>query len=90
MPGGLSLWHVLLERDMRREVFTMERDVAEVGDRLEITEGRLPRAYYYTAEPAVAMSGNFSAQNRIRSASGVIVEKVRHESSFLITMEFDE
>ncbi|MBQ6549922.1 MAG: hypothetical protein IJL78_00755 [Lachnospiraceae bacterium] len=75
---------------MRKEVFTMERDIAEVGDRLEITEGRLPRAYYYTAEPAVAMSGNFAPQDRITSTSGVIVDKVRHGSSFLITLEFDE
>lgn len=75
---------------MRREIFTMERDIAEIGDRLEITEGRLPRAYYYTAEPAVAMSGNFSAQDRIVSASGVVVEKVRHGSSYLLTLEFEE
>lgn len=75
---------------MRREVFTMERDVAGIGDRLEITEGRLPRAFYYTAEPAVAMSGNFTAQNRITSTSGVVVEKIHQGSSYLITMEFDE
>ena len=75
---------------MRREVFTMERDIAEVGDRLAITEGRLPRAFYYTAEPADAMSGNFSAQDRITSSSGIIVYKFRHGSSFLITLEFDE
>ena len=75
---------------MRREVFTMERDVAGIGDRLEITEGRLPRTFYYTAEPAVAMSGNFTAQNRITSTSGVVVEKIHQGSSYLITMEFDE
>ena len=75
---------------MRREIFTMERDIANIGDRLEITEGRLPRAYYYTAEPAVAMSGNFTAQNRITSTSGVVVDKVHQGSSYLLTLEFDE
>ena len=50
---------------MRTEEFTMGRDVLNVGDIVPITEGKLPRAYYYTAEPAAAMSGNFDAQHRI-------------------------
>lgn len=75
---------------MRTEEFTMERDVLNIGDVVKITEGKLPRAYYYTAEPAAAMSGNFDAQHRIVSAEGTVVGKRHEGSSFIISIEFEE
>ena len=75
---------------MRTEEFTMERDVLEIGDIVPVTEGKLPRAYYYTAEPAAAMSGNFDAQHRITSSEGKVVSKRHEGSGFIIGIEFDE
>ena len=68
----------------------MERDVLNVGDEVEITEGVLPRSYYYTAEPAAAMSKNFTSDRRIRSRKGVVTAKSEDEGTFTIEITFDE
>ncbi len=68
----------------------MERDVLNVGDEVEITEGVLPRSYYYTAEPAAAMSKNFMPDKRIRSRKGVVTAKSEDEGTFTIEITFDE
>ncbi len=68
----------------------MERDVLKVGDVVEITEGKLPRSYYYTAEPAAAMSRNFPANRRIRSKTGTVRSITLHGSTYTVEIEFDE
>ncbi|MBO7364750.1 MAG: hypothetical protein J6Z23_05955 [Lachnospiraceae bacterium] len=75
---------------MRTEPFTMERDVLEIGDVVEITEGKLPRAYYYTAEPAAAMSMNFAPSERIVSRQGTVTGKVLNGSTYTVEITFDE
>ena len=75
---------------MRTEPFTMERDVLKVGDVVNITEGKLPRAYYYTAEPAAAMSRNFTADKRIRSKTGIVRRITLQGSTYTVDIEFDE
>ena len=75
---------------MRVEQFTMERDVLNIGDEVKVTEGRLPRAYYYTAEPAAAMSLNIELNHRLRSDHGVVTSKVLHGSTYTIEITFDE
>ena len=75
---------------MRTEPFTMERNVLNVGDVVAVTEGKLPRAYYYTAEPAAAMSKNFAPNERIRSARGTVVRKELEGSTYTVWIEFDE
>ena len=74
---------------MRTEPFTMERNVLNVGDVVTITEGKLPRAYYYTAEPAAAMSKNFAPNNRIRSDHGTVVKKELEGSTYTVWIEFE-
>lgn len=74
---------------MRTEKFTMERDVLNVGDTVTIMESRLPRAYYYTAMPALAMSGNFTADNRILSTTGVVTGKSLETGTWIIDVEFE-
>ena len=50
---------------MRNMEFKMERPgQVEVGQMVEITEGKLPSSFYYTIEPAVAMSGRGSMKSR--------------------------
>ncbi len=76
---------------MRRMEFKMERpNLAQAGDRLSVTEGRLPTSYYYTIEHAIAMSGNFAVSERLQSREGVVVAVEETERGFFITMEFDE
>ena len=75
---------------MRTERFHMERDVIEVGETVEIIEGVLPMAYYYTVKPARAMSGNFTAQERIKSKTGVVKDKTESDGTFYVYIEFED
>ena len=76
---------------MRRMEFKMERPgLTKPGDRLKITESKLPTPYYYTIEHAIAMSGNYAVSERLKSREGVVVEVEETEKGFFVTMEFDE
>ena len=76
---------------MRQEDFKMERPgLVSVGDRVEITEGKLPNAWYYTVEPAVAMSGNYTFREKIKSKEGIEKDIKETDRGFYITVEFDE
>ena len=75
---------------MRTEPFTMERNVLEIGQEVEITEGKLPRAYFYTAEPAAAMSANIPFNERILSRTGVVTGKRLEGSTYTVDITFDE
>ena len=67
---------------MRQMEFTMSRpNLVKPGDEVDITEGKLPSSYYYTIEPAVAMSGNYSTP----------VKEVGETSrGYYVLAEFDE
>ena len=76
---------------MRQEDFKMERPgLVSVGDRVEITEGKLPNAWYYTVEPAVAMSGNYTFREKIKSKEGIEKDIKETDRGFYIPEEFDE
>ena len=75
---------------MRQEDFKMERPgLVSVGDRVEITEGKLPNAWYYTVEPAVAMSGNYTFREKIKSKEVIVKDIKETDRGFYITVEFD-
>lgn len=76
---------------MRTMEFKMERQgLIEIGQEVEIREGKLPTLYYYVIEPAVAMSGNFTFSERLKSRRGKIIDIKETEKGFYVEAEFDE
>ena len=76
---------------MRLMDFKMERpDLVKVGDIVDVSEGDLPSSWYYTIEPAVAMSGNIPLFERLKSKQGKVVNIKALTVGFIVTVEFDE
>lgn len=76
---------------MRSMEFKMERSgLIEVGQKVKITEGVLPSSYYYTIEPAVAMSGNYRYDERLSSREGIVKAIEHNEKGYYVIAEFEE
>ncbi len=76
---------------MRRMEFKMERPgFLEVGQEISVTEGLLPSNYYYTIDPALAMSANIPFNRRLVSTKGVVTDIVENARGFYVTAQFDE
>lgn len=76
---------------MRRMDFKMEREgLVKAGDAVRVTEGVLPSSWYYTIEPAVAMSGNFGNRERLKVREGIVAEVRTDDSGFTVFVDFDE
>lgn len=76
---------------MRRMEFKMEREgLVKPGDRITVTEGVLPSSWYYTIEPAVAMSANYTNRERLTTRKGIVAEVHDDESGYTVVAEFDE
>lgn len=69
----------------------MEREnLVKAGDEVRITEGELPSSWYYTIEPAVAMSGNYKFSERIKSSTGIVEGIEKTDRGYFVKVRFDE
>lgn len=76
---------------MRQMKFNMERSgLIEVGEKVRVSEGKLPTSYYYTIEPSIAMSANYRSWERLKSREGVVTEIEETLKGILVMVEFDE
>ena len=76
---------------MREMEFKMERQgLLKEGDRVTVTEGVLPSNYYYTIDPALAMSGNYPFRERMLAREGIFIDILEKERVFYVIAEFDE
>lgn len=77
-----------MERDV---VFKMERPgLVEVGQTVEVSESVTPFNANYMIEPAVAMSGLFKLNDRLKSDRGVVKTIEENERGFYVTVTFRE
>ncbi len=76
--------------NVRKMEFKMERPgLLKEGDKITVTEGVLPSNYYYTIDPALAMSGNFPFRERMLARKGKVVSIIENDRGFYVTAEFD-
>lgn len=80
---------------MKKFDFRMERpDLLKVGDKVHVSESELTtlqgRVYYYTIDPALAMSGNIPACSRLECYDGTVVEIEDKGALWNVWVEFED
>lgn len=76
---------------MRQMEFKMERQgLLKEGECVTVTEGVLPSNYYYTIDPALAMSGNYPFRERMLAREGIVTKIIENERGFYVMAEFEE
>lgn len=76
---------------MREMEFKMERQgLLEIGQAVTVTEGVLPTSWYYTIDPSLAMSGNYTLRERLKTREGVVKAIEEKPRGYYVTVGFDE
>lgn len=76
---------------MRNMEFKMEREgLVRPGDHVHVSEGRLPETWYYTIEPAIAMSANYTNRERLKTFDGIVKEVRTDESGYTVVASFED
>lgn len=76
---------------MREMTFKMERPgLVSAGDKVHVSEKKTALNYSYIIEPAVAMSGCFKVNERIKSRDGIVKNIEHNERGYYVIVEFDE
>ena len=76
---------------MREVVFKMERPgLVEEGQTVDVSESVTSINVNYMIEPAVAMSGLFKFNERLKSRQGVVKSIIQNDRGYYVTVEFDE
>ncbi len=74
----------------RDVVFKMERPgLVEVGQWVEVSESVTPFNVNYMIEPAVAMSGLFKLNDRLKSNGGVVKAIEENDRGYYVTVTFE-
>ena len=77
----------IMTRDV---VFKMERPgLVKEGQVVEVTESVTPFNVKYMIEPAVAMSGLFKLNDRLRADHGVVNKIEESSRGYYVTVTFD-
>lgn len=80
-----------MESRMREVVFKMERPgLVEEGQVVDVSESITPVNVNYMIEPAVAMSGLFKFNERLKSRQGTVKSIIQNDRGYYVTVEFDE
>lgn len=76
---------------MREEQFKMERKgLVTKGQEVKVTERVNGSLYSYIVEPAVAMSGIYRSNQRIKNDKGRVKEIKETDRGFYLIVEFNE
>ena len=76
---------------MREIVIKMERPgLVSVGQEVEVSESVTPFNVNYMIEPAVAMSGLFKLNDRLKADHGIVKHIEENERGYYVTVEFEE
>ncbi len=69
----------------------MERHgLLQEGQQVTVTEGMLPTSYYYTIDPSLAMSANYSFGERLKTKEGVVKSIEEKPRGYYVDVVFEE
>lgn len=76
---------------MREITFKMERPgLVKAGDKVHVSEKKTALNYSYIIDPAVAMSGCYKVNERIKSRDGIVKNIEHNERGYYVIVDFDE
>lgn len=76
---------------MREMTFKMERPgLVKAGDEVKISEKKTALNYTYIIEPAVAMSGCYKVNQRLKTRTGIVKEVKHTERGYYVIVAFEE